>query len=249
MKRVKNNEKWTLMCPHICKGLSDVYGKEFEDLYIQYEKQGYGKTIDAQELWFKILESQTETGTPYILFKDSCNQKSNQQNLGTIKSSNLCCEIVEYTSKEETAVCNLASINLANCVKSPNISESIRIIGIENCVYCKLAKAWCDKWNLDYIYGDVKPEKGQKYPQISFNNFKGGFTDLMSEYPPVYDYEELANITRQLTRNLNEVIDKTTYPIESAKKSNLKHRPIGIGVQALADVFLKMRISFDNNLV
>ena len=246
MKRVKNNEKWTLMCPHICKGLSDVYGKEFEDLYIKYEKQGYGKTIDAQELWFKILESQTETGTPYILFKDSCNQKSNQQNLGTIKSSNLCCEIVEYTSKEETAVCNLASINLANCVKSPNISESIRIIGIENCVYCKLAKAWCDKWNLDYIYGDVKPEKGQKYPQISFNNFKGGFTDLMSEYPPVYDYEELANITRQLTRNLNKVIDKTTYPIESAKKSNLKHRPIGIGVQALADVFLKMRISFDS---
>ena len=124
--------------------------------------------------------------------------------------------------------------------------ESIKIIGIANCSYCKLAKAWCERWNLDYIYGEVNPEKGQKYPQISFNNFKGGFTDLMSEYPPVYDYEELTNITRQLTRNLNKVIDKTTYPIESAKKSNLKHRPIGIGVQALADVFLKMRISFDS---
>lgn len=246
MQRVKNNEKWTLMCPYICKGLSDVYGKEFEDLYIKYEEQGYGKTIDAQELWFKILESQTETGTPYILFKDSCNKKSNQQNLGTIKSSNLCCEIVQYTSNEETAVCNLASINLASCVKSPNISENIKIIGIANCSYCKLAKAWCDKWNLDYIYGEIIPEKGQKYPQISYNNFKGGFTDFMQEYPPIYDYVELSKIARQLTRNLNKVIDKTTYPIDSAKKSNLKHRPIGIGVQALADVFLKMRISFDS---
>jgi ribonucleotide reductase alpha subunit len=210
MKRVQEDGNWTLMCPNECPGLPDTHSDEFDKLYTDYEKAGKGrKTIKARELWEKITESQIDTGTPYMLYKDAAKEKSNQQNLGTIKSSNLCCEIVEYTSKEETAVCNLASINLANCVKSPNISESIRIIGIENCVYCKLAKAWCDKWNLDYIYGDVKPEKGQKYPQISFNNFKGGFTDLMSEYPPVYDYEKLANITRQLTRNLNKVIVKT----------------------------------------
>ena len=180
MKRVQENGKWTLMCPHACPGLSDVYGDDFEELYTKYESMGLGKEVDAQEIWFSILESQTETGTPYILFKDSCNKKSNQKNLGTIKSSNLCCEIVEHTSKDETAVCNLASISLPACVIKPNITDGITIVGIPKCAFCLLAKAWCDRWNLDYTYEQLPgPEVGKKYPQISVNDFKGGFTDCL----------------------------------------------------------------------
>ncbi len=247
MKRVQENGKWTLMCPHACPGLSDVYGDDFEELYTKYESMGLGKEVDAQEIWFSILESQTETGTPYILFKDSCNKKSNQKNLGTIKSSNLCCEIVEHTSKDETAVCNLASISLPACVIKPNITDGITIVGIPKCAFCLLAKAWCDRWNLDYTYEQLPgPEVGKKYPQISVNDFKGGFTDFVQAFPVNYDYEALTNITKQLVRNLNKVIDKSTYPIESARRSNIRHRPIGIGVQGLADVFMKMRIGFDS---
>ena len=247
MKRVQENGKWTLMCPHACPGLSDVYGDDFEELYTKYESMGLGKEVDAQEIWFSILESQTETGTPYILFKDSCNKKSNQKNLGTIKSSNLCCEIVEHTSKDETAVCNLASISLPACVIKPNITDGITIVGIPKCAFCLLAKAWCDRWGLDYTYEQLPgPEVGKKYPQISVNDFKGGFTDFVEAFPVNYDYEALTNITKQLVRNLNKVIDKSTYPIESARRSNIRHRPIGIGVQGLADVFMKMRIGFDS---
>jgi len=247
MKRVQENGKWTLMCPHACPGLSDVYGDDFEELYTKYESMGLGKEVNAQEIWFSILESQTETGTPYILFKDSCNKKSNQKNLGTIKSSNLCCEIVEHTSKDETAVCNLASISLPACVIKPNITDGITIVGIPKCAFCLLAKAWCDRWGLDYTYEQLPgPEVGKKYPQISVNEFKGGFTDFVEAFPVNYDYEALTNITKQLVRNLNKVIDKSTYPIESARRSNIRHRPIGIGVQGLADVFMKMRIGFDS---
>ena len=247
MKRVQENGKWTLMCPHACPGLSDVYGDDFEELYTKYESMGLGKEVNAQEIWFSILESQTETGTPYILFKDSCNKKSNQKNLGTIKSSNLCCEIVEHTSKDETAVCNLASISLPACVIKPNITDGITIVGIPKCAFCLLAKAWCDRWGLDYTYEQLPgPEVGKKYPQISVNDFKGGFTDFVEAFPVNYDYEALTNITKQLVRNLNKVIDKSTYPIESARRSNIRHRPIGIGVQGLADVFMKMRIGFDS---
>ena len=247
MKRVQENGKWTLMCPHACPGLSDVYGDDFEELYTKYESMGLGKEVNAQEIWFSILESQTETGTPYILFKDSCNKKSNQKNLGTIKSSNLCCEIVEHTSKDETAVCNLASISLPACVIKPNITDGISIVGIPKCAFCLLAKAWCDRWGLDYTYEQLPgPEVGKKYPQISVNDFKGGFTDFVEAFPVNYDYEALTNITKQLVRNLNKVIDKSTYPIESARRSNIRHRPIGIGVQGLADVFMKMRIGFDS---
>ena len=617
MKRVQENGTWTLMCPHSCPGLSDVYGDDFDEKYTNYEKMGLGKEVSAQELWFKILESQTETGTPYILFKDSCNKKSNQKNLGVIKSSNLCCvtpdtkiltkngyytikeletkdvhvwngkqwsktcvmktghnkkvldvhfsngmhmkcteyhkfyietssrpavkskpiiveakdltpkmriirytvemgeqstkemkyaytcgmfsadgtysvlktstkrcsfksikgekfckrhmnnnsqkyfdtsdtckadsyekrgvlylygekkkllehisysrmtesstrlnlemphdiedkytvpinycldtklrwleglfdgdgcviknndiknvqlssvhkeflenvffllqtigimstislsqkkhtkempngkngtcsymckdvyrmnidcenvikmknlgfspkrldidnvrlphhktnkyitvvnvvdnneysdtycfnepqehkgifngiltgqcEIVEHTSKDETAVCNLASISLTSCVIKPNVPHKIIITSIPNCVYCLLAKSWCERWDLEYEYVELcAPESGKKYPQIKVGDFCGGFNSFVETYPVNYDYEELQNIARQLTRNLNRVIDKSTYPIESARRSNTRHRPIGIGVQGLADVFMKMRIGFDS---
>ena len=186
MKRVKEDGNWTLMCPDACPGLADCYGEEFEALYTKYETEGRGsKTMKAQKLWFDILESQIETGTPYMLYKDAANRKSNQQNLGTIKSSNLCSEIIEYSDKDETAVCNLASIALSKCV------------------------------------------------------------DLSTDgTPATFNYERLLSHTKQLVRNLNRIIDINFYPTEKTYTSNVKHRPIGIGVQGLADVFAMMGLPF-----
>ncbi len=183
MKRVKENGDWTLMCPHECPGLSDTHSEEFEKLYTKYEKEGKGrKTIKAQDLWFKILESQIETGTPYMLYKDAANAKSNQQNLGTIKSSNLCTEIIEYTAPDEIAVCNLASIALPKFVT----------------------------------------EDG------------------------VFDHDKLFEVSYQAAVNLNKVIDENYYPVEEARNSNMRHRPIGLGVQGLADAFIMMRYPFES---
>ena len=183
MKRVESNEDWTLMCPNECPGLYDCHSEEFEKLYLNYEKEGKGrKTIKARELWEKILESQIETGTPYMLYKDACNRKSNQKNLGTIRSSNLCTEILEYTSKDEIAVCNLASIALPMFVKN--------------------------------------------------NSF---------------DHKELFNVTKRVTKNLNKVIDRNYYPVKEAENSNFRHRPIGLGVQGLADAFIKLRMPFTSD--
>jgi ribonucleoside-diphosphate reductase alpha subunit len=186
MKRVEGNGSWSLFCPNEAPGLSDVWGEEFEALYTKYEKEGLArKTMPAQDLWIAILNSQVETGTPYMVYKDHCNRKSNQQNLGTIKSSNLCTEIVEYTSPEECAVCNLASINLSSFVGE---------------------------------------EQGKK----------------------VYDFQKLYEVTKVVTKNLNRVIDVSFYPIPEAETSNMRHRPIGIGVQGLADAFAKMRYPFES---
>ncbi len=189
MKRVKENGKWSLMCPDKCKGLTTSYGKDFEELYVKYEKEGrYTKQIDAQKIWMKILEAQIETGTPYMLYKDSINEKSNQKNIGTIKSSNLCCEIVEFTSPDEIAVCNLVSICLPMFVE----------------------------------YDEEK----------ACNTF---------------NFNELHKVSKVVCKNLNKVIDVNYYPVEKARRSNLKHRPIGIGVQGLADTFIKMRFPFDSD--
>jgi len=183
MKRVEENGDWTLMCPNECRGLADNHGAAFEKLYTKYEAEGKGrKTIKAQDLWFKILESQIETGTPYMLYKDAANGKSNQQNLGTIRSSNLCTEIIEYTAPDEVAVCNLASIALPKYV----------------------------------------------------NNGE-------------FDHEKLFQVTYQATVNLNRIIDRNYYPIPEARNSNMRHRPIGLGVQGLADVFILMRHPFDSD--
>ncbi len=183
MKRVKENGDWTLMCPHECPGLSETHSAEFEALYTKYEKEGKGrKTIKAQDLWFKVLESQIETGTPYMLYKDAANAKSNQQNLGTIKSSNLCTEIIEYTAPDEVAVCNLASIAL---------------------------------------------------PKYVLDN-------------GTFDHDKLFEVTYQATLNLNKIIDENYYPVEEAKNSNLRHRPIGLGVQGLADAFIMMGFPFES---
>lgn len=182
MQRVKEGGDWSLFCPNEAPGLSDCWGPEFEKLYHKYEAEGRArKVVKAQELWFKVMESQIETGTPYMLYKDACNSKSNQQNLGTIRSSNLCTEIVEYTAPDEVAVCNLASIALNQFVKNGK-----------------------------------------------------------------FDHDKLYEITKVVTRNLNKVIDVNYYPVPEAKKSNMRHRPIGIGVQGLADAFILMRYAFDS---
>ena len=183
MRRVEEDSTWTLMCPNECPGLYDSHGDEFEKKYLDYEKNNKGrKTIQARELWEKILESQIETGTPYMLYKDAANRKSNQQNLGTIRSSNLCTEILEYTSPDEVAVCNLASIALPMFIKD------------------------------------------------------GAF-----------DHQELYDVTVRATKNLNKVIDRNYYPVKEAENSNFRHRPIGLGVQGLADTFIKLRMPFTSD--
>ena len=183
MEKIKTNADWCLFCPDECKGLSDNYGDKFRKLYEKYESEGkYKRKVKARELWFKILDSQMETGTPYLLFKDACNEKSNQKNLGTIKSSNLCTEIIEYSDENETAVCNLASIGLSMFVK----------------------------------------DKG-------------------------FNYEKLHEVTKVITDNLNQVIDVNFYPTKKTEVSNMRHRPIGIGIQGLADTFVKMDIAFHSD--
>ncbi|MBO9640889.1 MAG: ribonucleoside-diphosphate reductase subunit alpha, partial [Siphonobacter aquaeclarae] len=187
MKRVKDNDVWSLLCPHECPGLADAYGDEFEALYEKYEREGKARrTVKAQDLWFEIIESQIETGTPYMLFKDHANRKSNQKNLGTIKSSNLCTEIIEYTAADEVAVCNLASLALPKFV-----------------------------------------EKGED-----------GFLR--------FNHQKLYEITKVATRNLNKIIDINYYPIPEAERSNKRHRPIGLGVQGLADTFVLLRMPFES---
>lgn len=182
MKRVRDNGDWTLFCPNEAKGLYECHGEEFERLYTKYEIQGIGrKTIKAHKLWEAIIDSQVETGTPYMLYKDHANSKSNHKHLGTIKSSNLCCEIIEYTSPDEIAVCNLASISLPRYVQ------------------------------------DGK-----------------------------FNYEKLHEVTKVITRNLNRIIDHNYYPCEEAKNSNMRHRPIGIGIQGLADALMMLKISFED---
>ena len=183
MKRVERGGMWSLFCPDKAPGLSDVYGEEFERLYTKYEEDGLAtKTIPASDIWKAIIKSQSETGTPYMLYKDACNEKSNQKNLGVIKSSNLCTEILEYTDKDETSVCNLASIALPK-----------------------------------YVNAETK----------------------------TFDYKELHRITKMVTKNLNRVVDRNFYPVETARRSNMRHRPIGLGVQGLADVFNLLRLPFD----
>jgi len=183
MRRVEENGTWTLMCPNECPGLPECHSEEFEALYLKYEAEGKGrKTIKARELWEKILESQIETGTPYMLYKDAANRKSNQKNLGTIRSSNLCTEIMEYTSPDEVAVCNLASIALPMFIKNGE-----------------------------------------------------------------FDHKELFKITKRVTKNLNRVIDRNYYPVKEAENSNFRHRPVGLGVQGLADAFINLRLPFTSD--
>jgi ribonucleoside-diphosphate reductase alpha subunit len=268
MERVKSGGIWTLMCPDECPGLSDVYGEDFKQLYENYEKKGMGVKVKAREIWFKILDSQIETGTPYMLYKDACNMKSNQKNLGTIKSSNLCTEIIEYSDDKETAVCNLASINLSIFVEPPNIDNvrarlnMVTIYTKDNCSYCKLAKQLLRKNNMEYKEINIKEDNKENF-KVEFNNtygseiktfpaviidkeFIGGFNELLDILRPVFNYKKLHYVTGVITENLNKVININYYPTEKTSNSNLKHRPIGLGVQGLADAFMLMDLPFES---
>lgn len=272
MERVRNNQLWTLMCPDKCPGLSDLYGKEFNALYTAYEKENKGnKTVKARDLWLAILDSQIETGTPYLLYKDACNHKSNQNNLGTIKSSNLCTEIVEYSSKDETAVCNLASIGLSKFVKPKIFNNKMVIYSKSDCKFCAYAKLFFEKYKIEYKEINVDDDETRKemyfimkerfkldedvntVPQILYEDdescfeYIGGYDDLLRECSPYFDYESLFKVTKIVTRNLNKIIDINFYPTQKTKNSNFRHRPIGVGVQGLADVFAMMNIPFESD--
>jgi ribonucleoside-diphosphate reductase subunit M1 len=261
MERVLSDGDWSLLCPHECPGLSDTWGKDFNKLYNKYVKEGkHRKTIKARELWQAILTSQTEVGTPYLLYKDACNRKSNQQNLGTIKSSNLCTEIVEFTSAEETAVCNLASISLKKFVKYKETNDMKFVVYSKpDCVYCELAKGLLNKRNINYETKDYKELTGisgeyplkVKFPQIyqtdnHHNHHIGGYMELYEHLKPEYDFKCLQSIAERLTKNLNNIIDYNYYPTKETKTSNLRHRPIGIGVQGLANVYFEFGYAFDS---
>jgi ribonucleoside-diphosphate reductase alpha subunit len=197
MKRVEEDGVWSLMCPHVCRGLAECYGQKFDALYLRYEKEGrFVRQVKARDLWVAILESQIETGTPYMLYKDACNVKSNQKNLGTIQCSNLCTEIIQFTSNEEVAVCNLACICLSKFV----VSERGK-------------------------FGSVDPDSGRAY----------------------FDHEALHRSVKIVTRNLNKIIDINSYPVPESRRSNSRHRPIGIGVCGLADAFLRLGLPFTSD--
>jgi len=257
MEKVKNDDEWCLFSSTECPGLSDVYGEQFNLLYNQYENQEkFIKKVKARDLWFHILTCQIETGTPYILYKDACNRKSNQNNLGTIKSSNLCTEIVEYSSPDETAVCNLASISLKSCLEYPEKPEKLKIYSKPNCIYCTMAKNICDKYQIEYeskskndlLLSGEEPY-GVTFPKIftNDNRFIGGFRELEKMLCPKINYDKLKEISKTLTVNLNNTIDYNYYPTEKTKTSNFRHRPIGIGVQGLADIFFKLKIPFESD--
>ena len=260
MKKVEQNSEWCLFCPDKSPGLADVYGDDFVKLYEKYEENGnYIKKVSAQELWFHILTSQIETGTPYLLYKDACNSKSNQKNLGTIKSSNLCTEIVEYSDKDETAVCNLASISLPSCLERKFYKHfNLTIYSKPGCCYCEYTKLLCEKLEINHIIkghnelllsGETPKNSGLTFPRIynNTNELIGGYTELVKLITPTYNYEKLKDLSKTLTRNLNRIIDYNYYPIPETKRSNLRHRPIGIGVQGLANVFYELKISFDSD--
>lgn len=258
MKKVEEDAEWCLFCPDKSPGLADVYGEEFVKLYDKYEQDGnYIKKVKAQELWFHILTSQIETGNPYLLYKDACNEKSNQKNLGTIKSSNLCTEIIEYSNKDETAVCNLASISLPSCLERKSVKHlNLTIYSKPNCCYCEYTKLLCEKLEINHTIKDHKElllsgetPSGVKFPRI-YNGKSiliGGYTELVDYITPTYDYEKLKDLSKKLTYNLNKIIDYNYYPIPETERSNTRHRPIGIGVQGLANVFYEMKIPFDSD--
>ena len=253
MECVHNNKKWYLFCPDSAPGLCNCYGEEYKNLYNSYvEKKIYKKEMNARDLWIKILDSQMETGTPYILYKDSANKKSNQKNLGTIQSSNLCTEIIEYSDSKETAVCNLASIALNKLVietESP-FSDNVVVYTKNNCNWCIMLKLLLKRKNITYkeiilndnnIKEKLKELNVNTLPQLlDDNNLIGGFDNVMMLLRNKYDYKKLYEITQVITNNLNNIIDNNYYPTEKTKRSNLFHRPIGIGVQGLADTFILM---------
>ena len=281
MERVDSGGDWSLLCPDRCKGLADAYGDDFNKLYESYERDSGNviRTLPARDIWRTILNAQMETGTPYICYKDACNRKSNQKNLGTIKSSNLCTEIIEFSTPDEYACCTLASIGLPMYVIPFDSSAMghFTIYTIEGCKSCTYSKKLLESRGLEYTHtqvvdnddsrrashGFISEEElynklsieavgGEAQPQVSYpiiyNGLEriGGFTQLYNMFRPKFDFQRLYAVTRRIVKNLNTVIDLNYYPVEETKRSNLKHRPLGIGVQGLADVYARFKYPFDS---
>jgi len=267
MERVEKNEEWYLMDPNVCPDLNEFYGEEFNTLYLNYVSKGkYVKKIKARELWEAIISSQIEHGMPYMLYKDHANEKSNQKNIGIIKSSNLCSEIMEVSSENEIAVCNLASICLPALIEPPSSFKGkteiyyygkLKLYSKEDCSYCKLLKQLLNERHLDYE--EISEKEAREYlpsfttvPQL-FSEYNekvyslGGYDDTWQILQPIFNYDKLEQFSYELTINLNRIIDKNYYPNEKTKKSNMNHRPIGIGVQGLANVFMQMRLPFTSD--
>ena len=265
MEHVRDDLDWYLMCPDMCPKLNEVYGDKFNELYMKYVIEGkYLKKIKARQLWTKIIEAQIETGNPYMSFKDTANRKSNQKNIGIIKSSNLCNEIYQVSSKKETAVCNLNSIALNMFIKNPELNDQIIIYSKEGCPNCKLAKMLIKNYNLEYeeieitnknnrmqLYMEISEEHDilvSSMPQIYIGDkYIGGYEDFKKYMQPTYDFEKLKEVSKICCQNLNKIIDINYYPIPEAYCSNILHRPIGIGVQGLANAYFKMRFPFESD--
>ena len=279
MERVHNGGEWSLMCPDKCRGLTNVYGDEFNTLYLKYENMdGYvTNVVNARDLWEQIIISQIETGTPYMCYKDAANRKSNQQNIGTISSSNLCTEIIEYSDSNQYACCTLASIGLPSYIEEYDFTKILKVVvfGKEDCKYCDFTRKYLNNKNILYDYYDIEDINNKKImdnmlplnkqvktvPQI-FIEYKnenenenenkqetqyiGGFSELMVYFKPTYNFKELYKVTKIVTYNLNKIIDLNFYPVPETRYSNRLHRPLGIGVQGLADVYAKMRVGFDS---
>lgn len=282
MERVKNKQMWSLMDPDVCKGLSEVYGDKYKELYETYEKDKSKviKQLPAFDIWKEIVKSQMETGTPYICYKDASNKKSNQKHYGTIKSSNLCTEIIEYSDHKEYACCTLASIALPSYIQEFDYStiKSVDIYTKTDCKYCVYSKNLLKSKGLTYTEhnldndidrgeffkelnkksgaidcdGDeckiiLKNKRFTSVPQIFINGeHVGGFPELYKYFKPKFNYKKLYEVTKVITRNLNKVIDLNFYPVPETRVSNFRHRPIGIGVQGLADVYARFHSSFDS---
>ena len=270
MERVKSNGYWTLMCPDVYPGLTEVYGEAFTELYTKYENEMSTEDINkyriqARDLWKAIISSQVETGTPYMLYKNACNKKSNQQNLGTIKSSNLCAEIIQYSTSSnpngdpEAAVCNLASLCLPKILEEPDLSyfhtETVTVFSKSDCGWCTLAKGTLKKLGIAFEVNNLDDEEERKaafefynvstLPQIFVGDRRvGGYNNLWQLVKPTINYKLLGKMTRAVTYNLNKIIDKNFYPIPATETSNKRHRPIGIGIQGLADLFIRLRLPF-----
>jgi ribonucleoside-diphosphate reductase alpha subunit len=291
MERVQSNSIWSLFNPDDCQELSDLYGDEYKKRYVEYESENkFIKQLPAREIWTSIITSQIETGTPYILQKDHINRKSNQSNIGVIKSSNLCAEIVEYSSSEEYACCTLGSLGLPKFVKTNMDEKKLVIYSKDDCINCNLVKTLCKKYNLDFesVLINDKSKRTKLYmdidkihdvvvdsmPQIFIKNadsenngnndnnennknndeynletmeYIGGFNELKENISVYFDFERLIEATKALVNNLNKVIDLNYYPVPETELSNKNHRPLGLGVQGLADVFIKMNMPFDSD--
>jgi len=274
MKRVKSNTTWSLFNPDDCIDLSDSYGDEYEKLYLKYEKEKkYIKQLPAREIWNTMITSQIETGTPYVLFKDHINRKSNQMNIGPIRSSNLCAEIVEHSSTDEYACCTLASLSLPSFLETKYDNEKIIIYSKANCDDCSALKILFKKFNLKFteVKLDIKKKRDTFYmdvdeifnetidcmPQIFINKtnskelkeytYIGDYNKFKNEIKFEFNFSKLINSTKMLVNNLNQIIDKNYYPVPETAYSNKRHRPLGLGVQGLADLFLKLKFPFESN--